>query len=95
MGGLGRPSSFLGPPAGGRHPGISATHSPAWCLLTSKSTFARTGISNAKSHQPTLAIYPRGDGIENSDTPFGSERSNPIGVIATVGEQHCSRLQAR
>jgi hypothetical protein len=29
------------------------------------------------------------------NAPFGSERSNPIGVIATVGEQHCSRLQAR
>jgi hypothetical protein len=27
--------------------------------------------------------------------PFGSERSNPIGIIATVGEPHRSRLQAR
>ena len=27
--------------------------------------------------------------------PFGSECSNPIGTIASVGEQYSSRLQAR
>jgi hypothetical protein len=29
------------------------------------------------------------------DAPLGGKGSDPVGVIATVGQQHCSRLQAR